>query len=192
MTIHPTAFIHPAAFVCGDVTLGARASVWPTAVIRADSAPVTIGESSNVQDGVIIHVDPGLPCTIGARVAIGHRAIVHGAVVEDDCLIAMGAIDALRYELGLDVPGNVSVVGFDDVSMASWPSHALTTYRHPMREMASATVDLIKRMERELATSARLVKVVEDYLGDEMNWWMFRCEALEVLKELLPQNEHQC
>ena len=100
MTIHPTAFIHPAAFVCGDVTLGAGASVWPSAVIRADSAPITIGESTNVQDGVVIHVDPGLPCTIGARVAIGHRAIVHGATVADDCLIAMGAIVLNRVVIG--------------------------------------------------------------------------------------------
>ena len=98
--VHPDAFIHPEAFVCGDVTLGARASVWPGAVIRADSAPIIIGESSNVQDGVVIHVDPGLPCTIGARVAIGHRAIVHGAVVEDDCLIAMGAIVLNRVVVG--------------------------------------------------------------------------------------------
>lgn len=100
MSIHPDAFIHPAAFVCGDVTLGARASVWACAVIRGDSAPITIGESSNVQDGVVIHVDPGLPCTVGARVAIGHRAIVHGAVVEDDCLIAMGAIVLNRVLVG--------------------------------------------------------------------------------------------
>ena len=100
MYVHPTAFIHPAAFVCGDVTLGAGASVWPSAVVRADSAPITIGESSNVQDGVVLHVDPGLPCTIGARVAIGHRAIVHGAVVEDDCLIAMGAIVLNRVVIG--------------------------------------------------------------------------------------------
>jgi carbonic anhydrase/acetyltransferase-like protein (isoleucine patch superfamily) len=100
VSIHPSAFIHPAAFVCGDVTLGARASVWPGAVIRADSAPITIGESSNVQDGVVIHVDPGLPCTIGARVAIGHRAVVHGATVEDDCLIAMGAIVLNRVVVG--------------------------------------------------------------------------------------------
>jgi carbonic anhydrase/acetyltransferase-like protein (isoleucine patch superfamily) len=92
VTIHPTAFIHPEAFVCGDVTLGAGVSVWPGAVLRGDSAPITIGASSNVQDGVVIHVDPGLPCTIGARVTIGHRAVVHGATVEDDCLVAIGAI----------------------------------------------------------------------------------------------------
>ena len=100
MTIDPTAFIHPEAFVCGDVTLGARASVWPSAVIRADSAPITVGDSSNVQDGVIIHVDPGLPCTIGARVTIGHRAMVHGATVEDDCLIGIGAIVLNRVVVG--------------------------------------------------------------------------------------------
>jgi len=99
-SIHPDAFIHPEAFVCGDVTLGPRASVWPGAVIRADSAPIIIGESSNVQDGVVIHVDPGLPCTIGARVVIGHRAVVHGATVEDDCLIAIGAIVLNRVVVG--------------------------------------------------------------------------------------------
>jgi carbonic anhydrase/acetyltransferase-like protein (isoleucine patch superfamily) len=100
VSIHPDAFIHPEAFVCGDVTLGAGASVWPGAVIRADTAPITIGESSNVQDGVVIHVDPGLACMIGARVAIGHRAVVHGATVEDDCLIAIGAIVLNRVVVG--------------------------------------------------------------------------------------------
>jgi carbonic anhydrase/acetyltransferase-like protein (isoleucine patch superfamily) len=66
--------------------------VWPTAVIRGDSDAITIGDDSNVQDGTVIHVDEGVPTTIGKRVAIGHRAIVHGSTVEDDCLIAMGAI----------------------------------------------------------------------------------------------------
>lgn len=92
MAIDPSSYIHPQALVLGDVTLGARASVWPTAVVRGDSAPITIGADSNVQDGTVVHVDHGVPCTIGARVAIGHRAIVHGATVEDDCLIGMGAI----------------------------------------------------------------------------------------------------
>ena len=92
MKIDPSAFIHPAAIVTGDVTIGARVSVWPTAVLRGDSEAITIGDDSNVQDGTIVHVDDGLPTTIGKRVAIGHRAIVHGATIEDDCLIAMGAI----------------------------------------------------------------------------------------------------
>src|ERR1700743_381273 len=90
--IDPSAFIHPAAHVLGNVTLGARVSIWPTAVLRADSDTITIGDDSNVQDGTVIHVDPGVRTTIGKRVAIGHRAIVHGSTVEDDCLIAMGAI----------------------------------------------------------------------------------------------------
>lgn len=106
MSIHPTAFIHPAAFVCGTVWLGARVSIWPMAVVRADSAPITIGADSNVQDGTIIHVDSGVPTVIGERVAIGHRAIVHGATIGNNCLIAMGAI-----VLNHVVVGDGSVIG---------------------------------------------------------------------------------
>lgn len=91
-SIHPSAFIHSRAVVIGDVAIGARASVWPTAVIRGDSARITIGAESNVQDGAVVHVDDGIPATIGNRVAIGHRAIVHGATIDDGCLIGMGAI----------------------------------------------------------------------------------------------------
>lgn len=98
--IHPTAFIHEAAVVVGDVTLGANVSVWPTAVIRGDSDKIVIGEDSNVQDGTIVHVDHGVPTTIGKRVGIGHRAIVHGATIEDDVLIAMGAILLNRVHVG--------------------------------------------------------------------------------------------
>jgi carbonic anhydrase/acetyltransferase-like protein (isoleucine patch superfamily) len=92
LSIDATAFVHPDALVFGDVTLGARVSVWPTAVIRGDTGRIVIGDDSNVQDGTVIHVDHGVPTTIGRRVAIGHRAIVHGSTVEDDCLIGMGAI----------------------------------------------------------------------------------------------------
>jgi carbonic anhydrase/acetyltransferase-like protein (isoleucine patch superfamily) len=90
--IDPTAFIHPAAVVLGDVTLGKRVSVWPTAVLRGDSDVIVIGDDSNVQDGSVIHADEGIPTHVGNRVAIGHRAIVHGATIEDDVLIAMGAV----------------------------------------------------------------------------------------------------
>jgi carbonic anhydrase/acetyltransferase-like protein (isoleucine patch superfamily) len=98
--IHPTAFIHPEAIVLGNVSLGAHASVWPAAVLRGDSERIVVGESSNVQDATILHADPGVPCLIGARVGIGHRAIVHGAIVEDECLIGMGAILLNRVRVG--------------------------------------------------------------------------------------------
>ena len=90
--IDSTAFVHAAAVVVGDVTLGPRVSVWPTAVLRGDSDTIVIGADSNVQDGAVIHADEGIPTTIGARVGIGHRAIIHGATIADDVLIAMGAI----------------------------------------------------------------------------------------------------
>jgi carbonic anhydrase/acetyltransferase-like protein (isoleucine patch superfamily) len=145
-SIHPSAFIHDGAFVIGDVTLGARVSVWPTAVIRADTAAIVIGEDSNVQDGTIVHVDHGVPCTIGARVAIGHRAIVHGATVADDCLIGMGAIllngvvvgsgsiigaGAVCRE-GTEIPPNSLVVGV--------PAKVIRPTREVERERIAHTV----------------------------------------------------
>jgi carbonic anhydrase/acetyltransferase-like protein (isoleucine patch superfamily) len=90
--IHPTAFIAPGAVVLGDVTLAAQSSVWYQAVLRGDVAAIRVGEASNVQDGTVIHVDAGVPATIGARVAIGHRVIVHGCTIEDECLIGMGSV----------------------------------------------------------------------------------------------------
>ena len=89
--IDRTAFIHELAYVAGDVSIGKRVSVWPFASIRGDSDVVTIGDDSNVQDGCVIHVDDGVPCHIGKRVGIGHRAIVHGAEVADDLGVHFGA-----------------------------------------------------------------------------------------------------
>jgi len=91
-TVDPTAWIAPSAGVIGDVTIGPHASVWYQCVLRGDIAPIRIGAESNVQDLTMVHVDFGRPCTIGDRVGIGHRAIIHGCDVEDDCLIGMGAV----------------------------------------------------------------------------------------------------
>jgi carbonic anhydrase/acetyltransferase-like protein (isoleucine patch superfamily) len=91
-TIHPTAFIASTAAVMGDVTLGPEASVWYGAVLRGDMAPIIIGAQSNIQDGSVVHVDEGVPCQVGQRVGVGHRVILHGCTVEDDCLIAMGSV----------------------------------------------------------------------------------------------------
>jgi carbonic anhydrase/acetyltransferase-like protein (isoleucine patch superfamily) len=85
-------FIHDTAVLLGDVRLGRDVSIWPHVAIRAEFEPVVIGDQSNVQDGTVIHVDAGFPATIGARVTVGHRAIVHGATVHDESLVGMGAI----------------------------------------------------------------------------------------------------
>ena len=85
-------FRGPGAVIEGDVRFGPDVSVWHNAVIRTESDPITIGEGSNIQDGCILHTDPGYPILIGKNVTIGHGAIVHGAVIEDDCLVGMGAV----------------------------------------------------------------------------------------------------
>jgi len=85
------AWAAPSADLIGDVRLGPRASIWFGAVIRADNTPIIIGEESNVQDGAVGHSDPGAPLTVGARVTVGHQAILHGCTVQDGALIGMGA-----------------------------------------------------------------------------------------------------
>ena len=76
----------------GDVTLGRDSSIWYHTVVRGDMAPIVVGDESNVQDLSMLHVDAGVPCTIGRRVGVGHRAILHGCTIEDECLIGMGSI----------------------------------------------------------------------------------------------------
>jgi len=92
LELDPTAFVAPGAVVVGTVRLGARSSVWFNTVVRGDTDRIEIGADSNVQDNSTVHVDHGQPAIVGARVTIGHRAIIHGCVIEDDCLIGMGSV----------------------------------------------------------------------------------------------------
>src|SRR6476661_8266862 len=85
------AWAAPSADLIGDVRLGSRASVWFGAVLRGDNTPLILGDDTNFQDGAVGHSDADFPLTIGARVTVGHQAILHGCTVEDDCLIGMGA-----------------------------------------------------------------------------------------------------
>ena len=86
----------------GDVSLGRESCVWYNAVVRGDSAPIAIGDQTNIQDTTVIHVDEGVPCTVGNRVGVGHRALLHGCTVEDETLVGMGAIllDHVRVGTG--------------------------------------------------------------------------------------------
>ncbi len=90
-TLDEGAWAAPSADLIGDVRLGARASVWFGVVIRADNTPILVDADSNIQDGAIGHSDPGAPLTIGARVTVGHQAILHGCTIRDGALIGLGA-----------------------------------------------------------------------------------------------------
>jgi carbonic anhydrase/acetyltransferase-like protein (isoleucine patch superfamily) len=87
-----SAWVAPSADLIGDVTIGKHASVWYQCVLRGDIAPIAIGDETNIQDLTMVHVDVEAPAIIGARVGIGHRAIIHGCTIGDDSLIGMGAI----------------------------------------------------------------------------------------------------
>ncbi len=92
LEIDPTAYVAPGAIVVGEVKLARRASVWFNSVVRGDSDRIEIGEGTNIQDNSTVHVDEDCPALVGARVTVGHRAIVHGCVIEDDVLVGMGAV----------------------------------------------------------------------------------------------------
>jgi carbonic anhydrase/acetyltransferase-like protein (isoleucine patch superfamily) len=85
-------FIAPSAQVIGDVTLAANVSIWFNVVIRADKDAIRIGADSNIQDGAVLHVDPGFPMQIGAGVTVGHKAMLHGCTVGDNSLIGINAV----------------------------------------------------------------------------------------------------
>jgi len=91
-SLHAESWVAPNASLIGQVNLGARASVWYGATLRAEAEPIEIGAGTNIQDGVTIHVDPGFPVRVGANVSVGHNAVLHGCEIEDGCLIGMGAV----------------------------------------------------------------------------------------------------
>jgi carbonic anhydrase/acetyltransferase-like protein (isoleucine patch superfamily) len=89
--VHLAAWLAPTATVLGQATIAADASVFYGAVVRADMDRIELGVGSNLQDNVVVHTDFGFPALIGARVSVGHAAVVHGCTISDDCLIGMNA-----------------------------------------------------------------------------------------------------
>jgi carbonic anhydrase/acetyltransferase-like protein (isoleucine patch superfamily) len=98
--IDPTAFIHPDATLIGAISLGRECSVWPQATLRGDTEPIVIGPRSNIQDGSVLHADPGCPLTIGAGVTIGHLVMLHGCVVGNGTLVGIQSVILNRAKIG--------------------------------------------------------------------------------------------
>ncbi|MFF1541480.1 gamma carbonic anhydrase family protein [Microbacterium sp. NPDC058269] len=119
--IDATAFIAAGARIVGDVSLAAGSSVWYNAVIRGDSAAIVVGPGSNVQDNVSVHVDSGHPVVIGAKVSIGHNAVVHGCTIGDGTLVGMGSVILSGAVIGAGclIAGGAVVLGGTEVPAGS-------------------------------------------------------------------------
>jgi len=98
--VHPEAWIAPNATIIGKVKLEKNSSIWFNAVLRGDIELITIGENSNIQDGSVLHTDPGYPLTVGKGVTVGHMVMLHGCQISDDTLIGIGSIILNNAKIG--------------------------------------------------------------------------------------------
>ena len=149
------AFAAVNAILTGDVELGEDANVWFGCVVRGDDAPLRIGRRSNVQDLTMIHADPGVPNVIGEEVTIGHRCVLHGAAVEDRCLIGMGAV-----LLGGSRIGAGSIVGAGAVVKEGFevPPRSLVVGlpARVVREVTDEQLEMIRRSAQGYVDKTRM------------------------------------
>lgn len=146
-------FIAPGAWVIGDVTIGRRSSVWFNTVVRGDETYIRIGEETNIQDNSTLHVTGDkYPLEIGNRVTIGHRAIVHGCIVEDECLIGMGAIVMDGARVG---HGSLVAAGSVITSESVIPPESIVM-GIPAKVIKSVTESERQRMDRSIANYLHL------------------------------------
>lgn len=151
------AFIAPGVVIAGDVRIDDTASVWYTTVVRGDVESVAIGEGSNLQDGTVVHADPGFPASIGRGVSVGHRAVIHGCTIGDDVLVGMGAVvlNGARIGSGSLIAAGAVVLGGTEIPagslVAGVPGKVRRETTAEEREMILANA----RIYRELAERHR-------------------------------------
>lgn len=151
-------FVADGACVIGQVTVGAEASIWYNTLLRGDMDRIEVGSGTNIQDLTVVHVDRGIPAVIGERVTVGHRCVVHGCSIEDECLIGMGSILLNRVHVGTH-----SIVAAGSVLRENFvvPSGTLVAGvpAQIKRELTKEEVAGLPRIAREYAALARM------YLG---------------------------
>lgn len=161
--IAPDAWVAPSADLIGDVHLAELASVWFGAVIRADNTPITVGARTNVQDGAMLHSDPGAPCTLGEDVTVGHHAILHGCTIGDRTLIGMGATILNRAVIGEDcLVGAGALVTEGKVFppghlIVGAPAKAIRPLDDMQKAMLKASAALYAAKQRDYAQGLRRV-----------------------------------
>ncbi|MFJ2505622.1 gamma carbonic anhydrase family protein [Microbacterium sp. NPDC087592] len=161
-SIADTAFVAEGARIIGNVSLAAGASVWYNAVLRGDSAGISIGPDSNVQDNVSVHVDSDHPVSVGAKVSIGHNAVVHGCTVGDGTLIGMGAVilSGARIGAGCLIAGGAVVLGEAEIPAGSLVAGVPAKVRRGLSDeereglIANADIYLVHSRNHSAATRA--------------------------------------
>lgn len=154
-SIATSAFVADGAKVVGTVTLAEQSSVWYNAVLRGDSDSITIGERSNLQDGVAVHVDSGSPTVIGDDVSVGHNAVVHGCTIGNTVLVGMGAVVLSGATIGDEVliAGGAVVLGGTDVPPRSLVAGVPAKVR---RELTDEEVESIRANAEHYVKNAAL------------------------------------
>jgi carbonic anhydrase/acetyltransferase-like protein (isoleucine patch superfamily) len=156
-------WVAPSADLIGDVRVAALASIWFGAVIRADNTPILIGARSNIQDGAMLHSDPGASCTVGEEVTVGHHAILHGCTVGDRTLIGMGATILNRAVIGEDCLVGAGALVTEGKSfppghlIVGSPARAVRPLDDAQKALLKASAALYAAKQREYATG--LVRV---------------------------------
>jgi carbonic anhydrase/acetyltransferase-like protein (isoleucine patch superfamily) len=149
------AWVAPGATVVGAVTIGPASSVWYAAVLRGDGDSITIGARTNIQDGCVLHADPGVPLTLGDGISVGHRAVLHGCTVGDDTLVGMGAVVLNGARIGprcLVAAGALVLEGVE-IPAQSLVAGAPAKVRRPL------TDDEVERLRANAATYEQLMRL---------------------------------
>jgi carbonic anhydrase/acetyltransferase-like protein (isoleucine patch superfamily) len=154
-TIDADAWVAPGAALVGAVTLGPASSVWYGAVLRGDGDRITVGAHTNVQDGCVLHADPGVPVTVGDGVSVGHRAVLHGCTVGDGTLIGMGAIVLNHAHIG---PGCLVAAGATVLEGVRIPERSLVA-GSPAKVRRALTDDEVERLRTNAATYEDLMRL---------------------------------
>ena len=144
--VSQAAFIADNAVVMGDVSLAEGVSIWYTAVVRGDVERIAIGQYTNIQDGAILHGDPGIPTILEDYVTVGHRAVIHSAHIERGCLIGIGAVVLNGVRVGAG-----SIVGAGCIVTKDVPPRSLVVGvpARKVRELSLAeTEDLLEHARR--------------------------------------------
>jgi carbonic anhydrase/acetyltransferase-like protein (isoleucine patch superfamily) len=139
--IHPTAFVAPTATLVGDVIVEENASIWYGVVIRADYAPVIVRKRANVQDNAVIHGPPGLTTDVGEGVTIGHNCVVHGALLEKECIVANGSVvlDGATVGAGALVAAGSVVAAGSSIPAGMLAAGSPASVRRPVKGSGAET-----------------------------------------------------